>query len=196
MYSHRTVRISRRKLPHWVVDEGTYFVTFRLFDSLDRDLARLRGRKRVEEALDRGDGEAFLKRPEFGSLVFNAIRFFDGERYFLHSLSVMPNHVHVVVRTAAGWTLGKVVWSWKSFTAKKANALLGRRGQFWETEQYDRLICDEQELARANAYVAANPEKAGLKNWPWVAVFGVPFVAKYQSAPEARTTPGGITTAQ
>ena len=192
MYSYRTITVSRRKLPHWTVEEGTYFVTFRLFDSLKDDLARLRGRKRIEEALDRGHGAAYLERPEIGSLVFDALYFFNGERYFLHSACVMPNHVHAALRTARNISLGKVLSSWKSFTAKRANALLNRHGQFWQTDWYDRLICDEQELARANAYVAANPEKAGLKNWPWVAVFDVPFVAKYhppEGAPEARTTP-------
>ena len=177
----RTITVSHRdRLPHWHVEEGTYFVTFRLFDSLDEDLRRLRGRKRIEEALDRGDGLAFLKQPEIGSIVFNALMFFDGQHYVLHSACVMSNHVHTVVRMARGFRLRKIVLSWKSYTAKKANVLLGREGAFWETDCFDRLICDERELARANAYVAANPEKAGLKDWPWVAVFDVPFYARYE----------------
>ena len=148
MDSHRTATLSRRHLPHWAVDEGTYFVTFRLFDSLGDDLVRLRGRKRIEEALDRGDGLAFLKRAEIGTLVFDALRFFDHQRYVLHSACVMPNHVHAVLRTLPCIALAKVLASWKSFTAKKANVLLGRSGRFWETEWYDRLICDERELAK------------------------------------------------
>jgi len=180
MESCRTITVSRRHLPHWSVDEGTYFVTFRLFDSLSDDLARLRGRKRIEEALDRGDGLAFLQQREIGSLVFEALRFFDDQRYVLHSACVMPNHVHAVVRTAPSITLDKILSSWKSFTAKKANALLGRHGRFWEAERYDRLIRDERDLLKANAYVAANPAKAGLKGWPWVFVAEAPFYVKYE----------------
>src|SRR5687768_16720246 len=45
--SHRTITTSRSiGLPHWQVNEGTYFVTFRLFDALSADLARIRGGKR------------------------------------------------------------------------------------------------------------------------------------------------------
>ena len=176
----RTITISRRDLPHWQTNEGTYFVTFRLFDSLTADLARLRGGKRLEETLDRGHGSAFLARPEIGEMVFTALRFFDGKRYVLHSACVMPNHVHVVFRTATGVRLSDVMHSWKGFTAKQANRLLGRTGTFWQRESYDRLIRDENEFVRANEYVIGNPEKAGLTGWKWVGRFDGRFVVRYR----------------
>ena len=177
----RTIAISRRRnLPHWQTDEGTYFVTFRLFDALEADLARIRGGKRVEEALDLGRGSAFLARPEIGQMVYGTMRHFDGDRYVLHSGCVMPNHVHAVFRTAPGVRLGDVLHSWKGFTAHRANQLLGRQGTFWQRESYDRLIRDQSEFERANAYVVANPEKAGLRDWKWVGLFDQPFVVKYK----------------
>src|SRR5687767_3788511 len=110
--SHRTIATTRPMgLPHWQTNEGTYFVTFRLIDSLPDDLARIRGGKRVETALDRGLGSAFLARSDIGDLVFNAIRVFDGQRYILHSACVMPNHVHAVFRTVAGVRLREVMRS-------------------------------------------------------------------------------------
>ena len=84
----------------------------------------------------------------------------------------MPNHVHVVVRLLPGQALAAVVHSWKSFTAKRANTILGLHGTFWQREYYDHLIRNEDELERATGYVAANPEKAKLKNWKWVWVCG------------------------
>src|SRR5688572_3745099 len=108
--SYRTVTISNRgTLPHWQTEEGTYFVTFRLFDSLPADLARIRSGKRLEHELDRGLGSAHLARPQIGDLVFNAIRVFNGERYILHSACVMPNHVHAVFRTVPGVSLTAVM---------------------------------------------------------------------------------------
>jgi REP element-mobilizing transposase RayT len=92
----------------------------------------------------------------------------------------MPNHVHVVLRVLPGNKLADVVHSWKSFTAKQANELLGRRGSFWQREYYDHLIRDEQELERAMRYVSENPAKAGLRDWKWVWVCGR----------DARTTAG------
>jgi putative transposase len=135
----RTVETTHRTLPHWQTEEGTYFITFRLADSLPQDLARLRGGKRVEEALDRGFGAAHLANLEIGELVFNAMRFFDGTRYVLHSACVMPNHVHAVLRTATRIRLGNVLHSWKGFTAVHANRVLSREGAFWQRETFDRL---------------------------------------------------------
>lgn len=166
-------------LPHWQCDEGTYFVTFRLFDSLPADLARLKGGRRVEEALDRGFGSAHLAKLEIGQLMFSAIQHFDKQRYTLHAACVMPNHVHAVFRTAPRVRLAEVMHSWKGFTATRANRLLGRSGAFWQRESYDRLIRDEREFERANSYVLANPERAGLRNWRWVAQFDSRFVVRY-----------------
>jgi REP element-mobilizing transposase RayT len=80
----------------------------------------------------------------------------------------MPNHVHVVCRLLPGPELAKVLQSWKSCTARRANAILGRKGTFWQREYYDRLIRDEEEFERAVRHVVSNPERAGLKDWKWV----------------------------
>ena len=83
----------------------------------------------------------------------------------------MPNHVHAVVQPVAGDSLGGIVQSWKSFTAKAANRLLGREGPFWHKDYFDRYIQDEGHLARTVDYVENNPVKAGLitaaADWPW-----------------------------
>ena len=190
---NRTITTTRPiSLPHWQTDEGTYFVTFRLIDSLPADLARLRGGRRVEQALDRGFGSAHLARNEIGELVFNALRYFDGDRYILHTASVMPNHVHSVFRTAPRVKLSDVMHGWKGFTATRANKLLGRQGPFWQRESYDRLIRDENEFKRANAYVLGNPEKAGLRDWKWVAAFDAAFAVTYEEEVGQRPTLHGL----
>lgn len=180
MFLARAVTVTRRRNNlHWLTNEGTYFVTFRLADSLPAHLRRERGGKRFEEELDRGRGEAFLKRPAIGDLVFGTLKHFHGARYLLHSACVMPNHVHVVFRTLDGVALGDVMRSWKTYTARLANRILGREGPFWQREWFEWLLHDERELERANTYVLANPEKAGLRNWPWVEKFDTAYVAKY-----------------
>jgi putative DNA methylase len=52
--------------------------------------------------------------------------------------------------------------SLKSYTANRANAILGRSGPFWQRESYDHWIRDVHEFERIVQYVAANPVKAGL----------------------------------
>ena len=83
----------------------------------------------------------------------------------------MPNHVHTVIEPMAGNSLGAIVHTWKSFSAKEANRVLGRTGPFWHKDYFDRFIQDEGHLSRTIDYVETNPVKAGLVDavhaWPW-----------------------------
>ncbi|MGO9124454.1 MAG: transposase [Terriglobales bacterium] len=209
-----TIR-DRGHLPHWEKDAATYFVSFRLADSMPRAVlerilseresipktATWLGRelspdehkrikklstKKIEEYLDRGSGACHLKNALVAEIVAHTLRHFDEKRYRLLAWCVMPNHVHVVAHLFPGHTLASVVHSWKSFTAKKANGILHSRGAFWQREYYDRLIRDEEELDRSMRYVAENPQKARLGNWPWVWVWG-------QDAPTTAAGDGGAT---
>ena len=94
----------------------------------------------------------------------------------------MPNHVHVVVRPIRGYELPGILHSWKSFTAKQANKILNRGGQFWQHEYYDHLIRDENDFRYALEYVLSNPEHAGFHDWPWV---GLQTAVQEQDAPAA-----------
>src|SRR5262249_5650451 len=79
----------------------------------------------------------------------------------------MPNHVHVVVQPLPGFELEKIVHSWKSFTANRANKILNRQGSFWQVEYYDHMVRDEGDLDHAVNYAWSNPENAGLSDWRW-----------------------------
>ena len=83
----------------------------------------------------------------------------------------MPNHVHVVIEPDPLHGLGAIVQSWKSFTAKKANAILGRTGAFWRKDYFDRFMRNEEHYARTVDDVENNPVTAGLcqapEAWPW-----------------------------
>jgi putative DNA methylase len=56
--------------------------------------------------------------------------------------------------------------SLKSYTAHKANDLLGRSGPFWQHESYDHWVRDEKELEGVVKYIAWNPVEAGLVKQP------------------------------
>ena len=172
---------SRGYIPHWEAGEVAQAITFRLADSLPKEqLARWETelealqehaqeharRKRIQQALDSGHGASALSKPQIGALVEGALLHFDGTRYRLHAWCVMPNHVHVLLTPLGGETLSAILHSWKSFTAKKASALLGQQGAFWATEYFDRAIRDEAHFANAVEYIAMNPVKAGLCGRP------------------------------
>ncbi|MEA2490636.1 MAG: menaquinone-specific isochorismate synthase [Acidobacteriota bacterium] len=185
MYMARRITVTRRRnLPHWEAEEGTYFVTIRLIDSLPAFLGRLRKRALIEEALDAGYGSADLAKPAVARMVAEAIRHLHGRRYLLHSFSVMPNHVHIVFRTMPGFHSRAVLRDLKRFTAHEANAILHRDGPFWQADAYSHLIRDEKELQGANAYVLDNPAKANLRDWPWVEAFETDYYVKYEPEEE------------
>lgn len=192
---------NRGHLPHWEREYGTYFVTFRLADSLPKPIlesyvterqkilqvAEQQGReltrlerirvselfsKRIDSHLDSGTGACPLAKPAIAETVAEALHRFDGERYRLLAWCVMPNHVHIVFEMMPGESLAKVIHSWKSFTANRANSVLGSTGQFWQREYYDHLVRDEEDLGRVIRYVAENPSRAKLKRWPWVWTWG------------------------
>ena len=177
-----------RQLPHWHQDGCTYFVTFRLADSIPqsklvqwetelREWLRRHPPPRTAEQeqeyaeqfaerfhgwLDEGLGGCWLRQPELSAVVEQALRFFDSQRYWLGHFVVMPNHVHVLVRPLGAHTLSEILHSWKSFTAKKINAALGREGRVWQDESFDCIVRDAAALERFSSYIAENPEKARL----------------------------------
>ena len=83
----------------------------------------------------------------------------------------MPNHVHVLVEINAEYQLSQIVHSWKSFTAKEANRILGTSGRYWQPDYFDRFIRDDAHYVNAVAYIHQNPVKAKLvtkpEDWPY-----------------------------
>ena len=109
-----------------------------------------------------------MRRAEVAEVVANALRHFDGKRYRLLAWCVMPNHVHAVLQPMGDHDLPAILHSWKSFTAHAINKLLGRSGPVWQSEYYDHLVRDQQDLIHHVAYVRENPVVAGLRGWKWV----------------------------
>ena len=150
-------------LPHLKQINGTYFVTYRLADSLAKDaLARLEEEisqaqmkfpddmpqdvkareiqrvrfQRIESWLDNGAGSCCLRRADIAGVVAENLRFFDGARYKLHAWVVMPNHVHALVTPLGDFSLGGILRTWKQFTARRAKELLAKSGDEWTTESF------------------------------------------------------------
>ncbi|MBX3180723.1 MAG: transposase [Candidatus Hydrogenedentes bacterium] len=179
--------IHGRHLPHWRQDGVTYFVTFRLADSVPRSKVRswkeereqwlkrhpkpwsieeMRSYgdfyQRFEKWLDAGDGSRILADKRAGELVASALHHFDGERYILDSYTIMPNHVHVLVRAYDAEDLSKHLHTWKSFTAHELNKLLHRSGTVWQGESFDHIVRSAPHLEHFRKYIEENPRKAGI----------------------------------
>jgi REP element-mobilizing transposase RayT len=170
-------------LPHWRQEGTTYFVTFRLADSIPQ--AKLHQWLEEKEAwlkqhpephtdaekadfwerfparfhrwLDANYGACVLKTCEVKTCMEEILRYFDGARYYLGEFVVMPNHVHAVTTPNAGYALSDILHSWKSYSANKINAMLGRRGTLWQGESFDHIVRSAAHLERINGYIRENP---------------------------------------
>ncbi len=189
-------RRSAGRLPHWDLDGATYAVTFRLADSLPKDLldaweaeralleAKARNKdgillasecerlealhgQRIQHWLDQGHGACVLRQPEIAGLMRDTLLHADGDRHDLLAWCVMPNHVHAVVRPFKGEALGKILQSWKGGSARRINQVLGQTGSVWMRESFDRLVRNREHLKNAVSYVMDNPKSAGLPHWRW-----------------------------
>ena len=181
-------------LPHWQQDSKLYFVTWRLADSLPAEKLNEWTAERnawlaenpepwndtieneyhekfsqtIDRWLDAGSGECVLKNPAIANLVSDALLHFDGDRYLIDSFVVMPNHVHAMFHLAPGIKLEDVLQSWKSFTAKSINKVLGLEDTLWQREYWDRMVRDADHRANISDYIAKNPERAKLKEGEYV----------------------------
>jgi len=169
----------RGYVPHYDVPNVTQFVTFRLADSLPREVqARIEAisddrerRKAFEAELDRSHGTCFLRQQEIAELVESALQFFHGQRYELRAWCVMPNHIHVMF-CVAEVSMSEIVDSWKSYTAREANRLLDRVGKpFWRPGYFDTYMRGGDQETRTVRYIEQNPSKAKLildpREWRW-----------------------------
>lgn len=173
---------TRGYLPHW--DGRLVFVTFRLADSLPVSaLQEMRAfdmlwqvkweqgelteewaedfrRKRAaleNELLDKALGSCVLKRSDVRALLSEVLLHFNGVRYYMHTFVIMPNHVHMVLQPFEGWRIQDIMHSIKSYSAKVINQLLGRKGELWQREYYDRYIRNERHYYAVMRYIEGNP---------------------------------------
>jgi REP-associated tyrosine transposase len=186
---------SRGYLPHFDQPRLVQFLTFRLHDAVPEtvieswkaelawaeklaasELREVALSKRISQYEDAGHGVCWLGDERIAALLENTLLQFDGQRYRLVAWCVMPNHVHAMIETSDGWPVAKVVQSWKSYTAHRANQILGRSGAFWFREYFDRFIRDDRHFVSAVKYVEQNPVKAGLVDaqeaWRWSSAWG------------------------
>ena len=134
LHPEKPMTMYQRHLPHWRQDGATYFVTFRLHDSLPQD--RLR-------ELDGLRSEWERRNPP------------------PRSDDVLEELARDIFLRVNRW-LDQGMGSWKKYSSRWINDRLGRSGDLWQEESYDRIIRDEEHLYRTIQYIGRNPGKAGM----------------------------------
>jgi len=147
-------------LPHWQGPGHTYFVRYSLSDA------------RIVDLTD----------PRIAPLTISSLRHFDGSKLLLFDYTVMPDHVHCIIKPLADprgtHNLRGLMRSVKHFSARGINLLLHREGRLWQEEHYDHVLRNEQDYREKAQYIYMNPVQAGLiddpARWPWWGVGSEP----------------------
>lgn len=188
---------NRGYLPHYDASNKYQMITYRLADSLPQVKIKaldeipikqtLERRKRIETFLDQGYGSCILQNENCAKTIIESWQFFDKQRYDIIAYVVMPNHVHLMIKTYDTFKIGQLVKTWKSRSIKEIRkhfknadcqsalpAILQVGEPFWQREYWDRFIRDENHFIQAVNYIHENPVKAGLCNspeeWQWSSI--------------------------
>jgi len=170
----------RRNLPHLYFNDGIYFITSRLINSIPMEkLEQLKNEtknisdekqkrlfKKYDVLMDSGEyGEKYLKNPKCAEIVKDTLHYPDGKEYKLICYCIMPNHFHLVFELLQNNKgISKIMQSIKRISARDCNTILSRSGAFWQDESFDRWVRDEKELYFVIRYILLNPVTAGLVN--------------------------------
>jgi len=145
-------RITQRRLPHWEDVGATYFLCLCL-------------EARFVELTD----------PPIASMLIQALKYFDGTRYLLFDYTVMPDHVHMILKPAVASgrseSIKHIMRCLKGWTAKGINDAAKRTGEVWQEDTYDHIIRNQEDYVEKAKYIFENPKRAGLienpADWPW-----------------------------
>ena len=137
----------RRHLPHIEKSERTYFVTFATVDRL-------------------------LLPPNARDIAFACCLHDHLLTYFLHTVIVMPDHVHMLFSPYEEWPLAKIMKRVKGNSSRQINIQMVRRGSLWQDESFDRILRSHEDVRKKGEYIAQNPVRAGLvsapEEYPWL----------------------------
>ncbi|MEQ9232667.1 REP-associated tyrosine transposase [Coleofasciculus sp. E2-BRE-01] len=109
--------------------------------------------------------------PNARQVVLEACQFFHNQRYQIFTGVIMPDHVHLLIQPflkteTAFWSIGSILHSIKSYSAKQIPKVMKHIGKVWQDGRYDKLMRDEKEFEQLWEYIRQNPVKAGLSKTP------------------------------
>jgi REP element-mobilizing transposase RayT len=171
--------------PHWQPEDAALFLTWRLHGSLPKEYFESRREPNPAREFVRQDrildkallGPTWLKDDRVAASVVAALHHADTvlKLYDLRAWVIMSNHVHLFIDPHV--PLARINRAVRAYTAREANRILQRTGQFWQHEAYDHWSRDLRQSERIIAYIEENPVSAGLvqraQDYRWSSAFGL-----------------------
>ena len=184
----------KRNLPHIIPNDGVFFITFRLHDSLPLNILvdiKSDFEKEVKIARNTILKSSTLKHrlseiydnyfTDFDTLLDRYLGDFDLSNSKLSN--IIANSIHYLDKKEYKLIcycvmpnhvhliiyklkkpLFEVMKVLKGYTAREINKVLGRKGKLWHAESYDNVVRTRNELHNKIKYTLDNPMKARLVN--------------------------------
>jgi putative transposase len=127
---------TRRHLPHWALSGSVYYITFHLATG----------------------GLTVAER----RIVMEHVKSGHGRFYDLAAATVMPNHVHMILKPRDRVDLSRIMKEIKGVSARLLNQYRNTKGQVWQEESWDRILRNAGEYDEKLRYMYDNPVKEGL----------------------------------
>jgi putative transposase len=99
-------------------------------------------------------------------LVKMLFHYRDQGRYQLHGFVVMPEHLHVLLTPAPSQTIERCAQCIKGGFSHEVRKQFA--GEVWQTGFHEHRIRDGEDFRKQLGYIAANPLKRRLVDYPFV----------------------------
>ncbi|MFA5258089.1 MAG: transposase [Opitutales bacterium] len=101
-----------------------------------------------------------------GHILLDAARHYhEGNKWYLHIILLMPDHLHAIVCLPPNEQLPRLIADFKKYTARAA-------GIEWQKGFFEHRLRNDESLDEKLNYIAMNPVRKGLVDspdkWPWV----------------------------
>ena len=145
-------RAYRQHLPHYQQDGRAYFVTFVTH-------------------------RRWTLPPSARAKVLEHVLIEHQWRAYVHTVVVMPDHVHIVLTPLANeegetHALTEISKGIKGSSARAVNQVLSRTGTVWQKESFDHEVRRDESVRSKCEYVAQNPVRKHLcrivDDYPWL----------------------------
>jgi putative transposase len=87
-------------------------------------------------------------------------------RYQLHGFAIMPEHLHVLLTPSVNQTIERCAQCIKGGFSHEVRAQFA--GEVWQPGFHEHRIRDGEDYRRQLEYIAANPERRQLADYPFV----------------------------
>ena len=158
----------RKSLHHYSELEIYQFITFRTQDSIDTYLQKVskmmklsvsERQMKIDQHCDQSNKGCYLNG-ETIDMVMTCIKSLDPDYYKLIAVSIMPNHVHLLIQQKQ--ELRIILQKIKGVLAFQINKHLSRKGHFWEKSYFDKAIRNEKHFNIVYRYIENNANKVNL----------------------------------